>query len=401
MQMPFFVRPRSNGKTFELRVKHGRLPKPLYRNFDLREDAERAGQRAIAALDRGETPSWLERTERRALVTVSQAIVAYRGISAIPPSTQLLLDTLMNDVGTRPLTGVNYEWAEAWVRTMKLEKQLAPGTIRKRKGGLSDVFDWVVRAHPVCLGANPLDQLPHGYSGYDEYTRQALAEQGIDIPGDVERNRRIDSREESRIVGVLQRRPEVSESLEGRAEAEALSLMFQLALRTAMRLREIYTLQLDQIRVADKTIYLSKSKNGDRRQVPLNSKARTVLERPWPALEKARRGTQLISLWDGQLEPKALAATTARLSRLFANAFAEAGSDDLHFHDTRHEALCRWVLESSELTSEQLGHAAGMRDARTRQRYLSLRGSELADILDCEKSVGSGAVFDTPAVSAA
>jgi integrase len=400
MQMPFFVRARSNGKTFELRVKHGRLPKPLYRNFDLREDAERAGQRAIAALDRGETPSWLERTERRALVTVSQAIVAYRGISAVPPSTQLLLDTLMNDVGTRPLTGVNYEWAEAWIRTMKLEKKLAPGTIRKRKGGLLDVFDWVVRAHPVCLGANPLDQLPHGYSGYDEYTRQALAGQGIDIPGDVERNRRIDLGEESRIVGVLQRRGEASHVLEEQAEAEALSLMFQLALRTAMRLREIYTLQLAQIRLADKTIYLSKSKNGDRRQVPLSSKARAVLERLWPALEKARRGTQLIPLWDGQLEPKALAATTARLSRLFANAFAEAGSDDLHFHDTRHEALCRWVLESSELTSEQLGRAAGMRDARTRQRYLSLRGSELADILDCEKSVSSGAVFDTPAVSA-
>jgi hypothetical protein len=30
---------------------------------------------------------------------------------------------------------------------------------------------------------------------------------------------------------------------------------------------------------------------------------------------------------------------------------------------------------------EQLGRAAGMSDARTRQRYLSLRGSELADML--------------------
>lgn len=79
--------------------------------------------------------------------------------------------------------------------------------------------------------------------------------------------------------------------------------MFQLALRTAMRLREIYTLQ---IRIADKTIYLSKSKNGDRRQVPLNSKARAVLEAPWPALEATRRCGQLIPLWDGQLEPKAL-----------------------------------------------------------------------------------------------
>ena len=267
--MPFFVRSRNNGKTFELRIKHGRLPKPVYHTFDVREDAQGAGQRAIAALDRGEIPSWLERTERGALITISQAIVAYRGIRAVPPSTQLLLDTLMNDVGTRPLAGVNYEWAEGWIRTMKLEKQLAPGTIRKRKGALSDVFDWVVRAHPVCLGANPLNQLPHGYSGYDEYTRQSLAEQGMDIPGDVERNRRIDPDEERRIVEALQQRRETAESHEQRVEAEALSLVFQLALRTAMRLREIYTLVLAQIRIGDKTIYLSKSKNGDRRQVPL------------------------------------------------------------------------------------------------------------------------------------
>jgi integrase len=213
----------------------------------------------------------------------------------------------------------------------------------------------------MCLGANPLDQLPHGYSGYDEYTRQALADQGIDIPGDVERNRRIDKGEEGRIVETLRRRAEAAQSLEDRVEAETLSLIFQLALRTAMRLREIYTLLSDQIRIAEKTIYLSKSKNGDRRQVPLNNTARMLLEAPRPALEAARRAGRLIPIWDGQLESKALAATTARLSRMFSNVFAEAGSDDLHFHDTRHEALCRWVLESPELTSEQLGRAAGMR----------------------------------------
>jgi integrase len=176
---------------------------------------------------------------------------------------------------------------------------------------------------------------------------------------------------------------------------------FLLKRAVSLRLREIYTVQLAQIRIADKTIYLSKSKNGDRRQVPLNSKARAVFGAPWPALEAARRGAQLIPLWDGQLEPKSLAATTARLSRLFANVFAEAGSDDLHFHDSRHEALCRWVLESPELTSGQLGRAAGMRDARTRQRYLSLRGSELADILDREESIGSGGGLAAVAVATA
>ena len=62
--MPFFVRSRNNGKAFELRIKHGWLPKPVYHTFDVQEDAQRAGQRAISALDRGEIPSWLEHKER-------------------------------------------------------------------------------------------------------------------------------------------------------------------------------------------------------------------------------------------------------------------------------------------------------------------------------------------------
>src|SRR5262249_4456948 len=149
---------------FELRIKHSRLPKPVYRTFDVLEDAQRAGQHAVAALDRGQIPSWLERPERRVLATIGQAIMSYRRICAVSPSTQRVLDTVVKEVGGRSLLDANYAWAEAWIRAMKLEKQLAPGTIRKHKGALSNVFDWVVRAHPACLGINPLDQLPYGYS---------------------------------------------------------------------------------------------------------------------------------------------------------------------------------------------------------------------------------------------
>jgi hypothetical protein len=37
--MPFSVRSRNNGKTFELRIKHWRLPKPVYQTVDVQEDA--------------------------------------------------------------------------------------------------------------------------------------------------------------------------------------------------------------------------------------------------------------------------------------------------------------------------------------------------------------------------
>jgi hypothetical protein len=71
----------------------------------------------------------------------------------VSPSTQRVLDTVIKEVGGRSLLDANYAWAEAWIRAMKLEKHLAPGTIRKHKGALSNVFDWVVRAHPACLAS--------------------------------------------------------------------------------------------------------------------------------------------------------------------------------------------------------------------------------------------------------
>jgi integrase len=255
------------------------------------------------------------------------------------------------EIGTTPLADINYDWTEQWISALKREKHLAPGTIRKKKGALSRVLDWAARAHPLWLG-------------------------------DCERNRRIDRVEESRILQVLRLRPESSTLLEEHAEAEGLTLMFQVALRTAMRMRELYTLAQDQISITARTVFLQKTKNGDRREVRISSHGLMLLNTPWPALEATRQGGRVFPFWDGRLDSDVLRATTSRVSALFAGVFDEVGAEDLHFHDSRHEALCRWVLEAPRpLTSEQLGRAADMRDARTRQRYLSLRGSELADML--------------------
>lgn len=162
--MPMLVRSRRSGKAFELRVIHPKLPKPAYRTFDHEADARRAGELALAALERGEVPPWLQ-------------------------------------------------------RSMKVDRQLAPGTIRKRKGALSRVLDWFVKAHPLHLSTNPLDKLPRGYSGYDEHTCELLAEEGIDTPEDVERNRRIDPEEERQIIRFLEQRLEQAQTPEANSAA--------------------------------------------------------------------------------------------------------------------------------------------------------------------------------------
>ena len=48
-------------------------------------------------------------------------------------------------------------------------------------------------------------------------------------------------------------------------------MMFDMALETAMRMREIYTLTRDQVSLSKATIFLEKTKNGDKRQVPISS----------------------------------------------------------------------------------------------------------------------------------
>jgi site-specific recombinase XerD len=48
---------------------------------------------------------------------------------------------------------------------------------------------------------------------------------------------------------------------------------------------------------------------------------------------------------------------------------------DLHWHDLRHEAACRWLAKGRDLRAIQLllGHA----DLKTTQRYLNVTDEEL------------------------
>lgn len=76
-------------------------------------------------------------------------------------------------------------------------------------------------------------------------------------------------------VGVLKRRfrPYHIE------DVQAVEDLFILALETAMRMSEMYTLGKNQVMVGKATVSLTKTKNGDKRQVPLSSVAVPIIER--------------------------------------------------------------------------------------------------------------------------
>lgn len=193
-----------------------------------------------------------------------------------------------------------------------------------------------------------------------------LAQEGKEPRFDMERDRRLEGGKEAAIHGVLE---------DGSEER----VFFSLSVETAMRMRECYTLHVDQVSLQKRTIHLERSKNGDSRQVPLSSVGRELLDRfmrEYEAEIMARDG-RLFSFWNGDPGVRALDRTTAEVSRRLRIAFADARVLGLTFHDLRHEATCR-LFERTTLSDMLLAKITAHRDPRMLRRYASLRGSDLA-----------------------
>lgn len=353
---------------FQLRISHKLLPKDLWATFDTREAAEQYSRQLEGLLAQGIVPAaLLERAQpRQEIWTVHRCIAEYLRHNPVPLSEQKLLNSVMPSVEKLSTGSLNYEWAEGWVRDMKRISRLAPGTIRHRHGALARCFDWMLRKHPEIVAQNPLRLLKRGFSTYTDADVEMLAKQGLEPKVDEERDRRLAADEEQRIRKRLQ------------GKADEL-LLFELALQTAMRLRECYTLHVSQINLAQRTIFLDRTKNGSSRQVPLPTPMMHLLsaytKSRQPAIT-ARQG-RLLPFWSGDTSGEALIATTANLSARFARIFMLAGAADLRFHDLRHEATCR-LYEKTKLSDVQIARITGHKDIRMLRRYASLRGSDLA-----------------------
>jgi integrase len=356
---------------FQIRIKHRLLPKDLWATFDTRDAAEQYMSQLEALLAQGIVPEvLLERSNPKQEVwTVQRCIVEYLRHNSVPLSEQKLLDTVLPTVATLATGMLNYAWAEGWVRAMKRSQHLAPSTIRHWHGALARCFDWVTRKHPEIMAQNPLRLLKRGFATYTEADAEALAASGRKPRVDEERDRRLEVDEEERILAQL-------------TVLDDERMLFQLALHTAMRLRECYTLELEQIKLGKRTIALERTKNGDTRQVPLPSPVVVLLSAYMTDRRDAiaARGGRLFPFWSGDREERVLDDTTAELSATFARIFDAAAAPDFRFHDLRHEATCR-LYEKTTLSDTLIAKITGHRDPRMLKRYASLRGSDLASQL--------------------
>ncbi|HEY4292106.1 site-specific integrase [Luteibacter sp.] len=220
------------------------------------------------------------------------------------------------------------EWRDERLRSV------SAATVRREIAFLRSVFD-VARREWRWMRINPLDDVRRP-------------------PAPPSRKRRVPAAEVDRVTMALGYDGGIPENA-----SQRVALSFLFALETAMRSGEIVGLTWSN--VSAKSVRLPKTKNGDDREVPLSRRAREILGL------LPRDGETVFGL------------NHALRDALFRKARDRAEVENLHFHDSRAEAI--WRL-SKKLDVMELARMIGHRDLRSLMIYYQTTADELADQLD-------------------
>lgn len=387
---------QQRGDKFQYRiVAKGVLAKPVFLTFDSKDEGDKYVARLEALIRQGVVPPELIE-DNKEFVVIGDLIRAYKLTVSIKEDDKELLDVIFARIGVVPLQDVSYKWSENWISEMKRVRNMAPSTIRHHVGALARCFDWARNRGVPDMAVNPLRLLPKGYSSYTDHDKAFLNKEGKEHKEDESRDRRLEDGEEPRIRAIMNgEKPANRERAFELPFQAAIECVFEIAIESAMRLREIYTLTIDQIDFDKRTIFLEKTKNGQKRQVPMSSvlvvAVKTYLEHVKNGtrgmaefkieLDKSKqRDGRVFPWWDGSLNQKDLRKVTTRLSQQFARIFDAAKCPDFRFHDIRHEATSRF-FERTTMSEAKIMKITGHSSVKMLLRYANLRGSNLADEL--------------------
>lgn len=174
------------------------------------------------------------------------------------------------------------------------------------------------------------------------------------------RDRRISDMEIRMMVRALGCDPEQLQT--PTCKSHYIALAFMLAIETGMRQGEILGLTWGKVFLSQRYVTLEDTKNSDRRNVPLSTKAVEIL----------------MALPAGSPDEHCFKVSSASADALWRKARAKAKVQDLHFHDSRHEAVTRL---SKKLEVLELARMIGHRDLKSLMVYYNATATELAQKL--------------------
>lgn len=131
-----------------------------------------------------------------------------------------------------------------------------------------------------------------------------------------------------------------------------------------MRKGEILSLRWSDVNFDERQAHLSKTKNGNERDVPLSKAAMTLLQ----IVKEPARSSPVVPIQSGNLD------------KLFRDAKINAGLSHIHFHDSRREAATTMAPKLSNVL--ELAAITGHRSLSMLQIYYKPKAADLAARLD-------------------
>lgn len=319
---------RQQGNSWQTRVRRKGYP-DITKSFNTRQDAERWARSVEVSLDRG---TYVDPTEAER-VTLGDLIGRY--IKEVLPSMKGYVEDSyrLRAIQRKDISKINMaRLSSVQIAAYRDDRltEVAPNTVIRELAYLSSVINHARREWGINI-SNPVQMV-----------RKPAMPQG--------RNRLVTEDELHRLLEQLEPT--------GRRNPWMKPLVL-LALETGMRRGELLQLRWTDINLQNRTATLWETKNGDRRVVPLSSKATDTLQ-------KAPRSLC------GRVFPIKQAAQ----AKAFKEALKRCNLDDLHFHDLRHTAITNMAKKLPNVI--ELAAVSGHKSLRMLQRYYHPDAVELA-----------------------
>lgn len=329
-----------------------KLPKARKRGDAYRIEIMIDGKRFSATRD----------TARECEQWASQKILEYKAGVAQKKTISLkaLFDLYFERVAKKRKTAQEYKWFFSkfvsdypWLANKQVHEitaqdltqyrdsemlRISQGSVNRALGVLSPVFTFAVK-ELFIIDKNPLSSV-------------------VRLKENPPRNRRISDEEIEKIL-------EAADYQLGTAPRNTLQYVawaFVFAIKTCMRRGEIWGIKKEHIN--ERYIYLPMTKNGSSRHVPLSDEAQQMIG--WLDVI----GEHMLP----QINEGTVSAAWTRLTD-------RSRIDDLHFHDSRHEAISRFVRDY-KIPVESLAKITGHKDLKILlNTYYNPTPDELADWL--------------------
>lgn len=293
------------------------------KSFDRKSDAVKWARKVEANLDAG---GFIESKD-----TVADLLKRYRDEVTVNKRGWKWEQTRLNNIIELPWAQMRaadcsdnlHFWAQA------RRKQVSDATVHRELNIISAAFTHARKVWRVKLLANPVSTV-------------------LRPPNSKPRDRRVTAAE----LAALWKHDRGEEH----SIRWYIPVMAEFGIETALRLSEMCALEWEDVHADANWLFVAKSKNGDSRKVPMSPRAKELLE----------------------LLPRSTAwvfpTNEGSVGAIFRKVCKELGIKDLHFHDTRHEAVSRLAKVYPPL---QLSRISGHRSLKSLQVYYNPTIEEL------------------------